>query len=284
MDSQPPPSARAASQPRITFVERTLGELDQVLAETLFGERIARSRGFLQTFDPRARLIATLLVLLAVGLSHHLAVIAALYALALGMAVVSAVPLGFFVKRVWLLLPFFTGVIALPALFLVPGPSLVALPWGLAITRTGATAALFLLLRVGTSVSWAALLVLTTPWNALLSALAALKVPDVLVLVLGMTYRYIYLLLQIVGEMLVSRKSRLVGRLDGSTERRLLAASLGTLLTRSLDLSGEVYLAMQSRGFRGVPRPLEHPHFRPRDWLCLAVTVVGVGLAVWLGR
>ncbi len=276
----PPTSPRL----RPTFVERTLAGLDRTLAETLSGEALAHRPGFLQSLDPRVKLVCVLLVLLTVSLSHSLAVIAAWYALALLLAALSAVPLGFFVRRVWLLLPFFTGLVALPAVFLVPGPVLASLPLGLVVTRTGALAALFLVLRVGTSVSWAALLVLTTPWNALLRSLAALKVPDVFVLVLGMTYRYIYLLIQIAGEMLVSRKSRVVGRLDAPAERRLLAASLGALLTHSLDLSGEVYLAMQSRGFRGVPRTLDRFHLRPRDWLCLAATLGMAVLAVWLGK
>ena len=51
----------------------------------------------------------------------------------------SAIPANFFIKRVWLALPFFTGMIILPALFIIPGPALVHLPLGLTITQTGAT-------------------------------------------------------------------------------------------------------------------------------------------------
>lgn len=284
MAVSPNSSAVRASRPHPTFIERTLAELDHVLTATLSGESTAHSQGFLQSLDPRAKLVCVLIVLVTVSVSHTLVVIGLWYALALGLAAVSAVPLGFFIKRVWLLLPFFTGVIAIPALFLVPGPPLLSLPLGLSVTQTGALSALFLLLRVGTSVSWTALLVLTTPWNVLLRSLASLKVPDVLVLILGMTYRYIYLLVQIAGEMLISRKSRLVGRLAGPAERRLLAASLGALLNRSLDLSGEVYLAMQSRGFRGVPRTLERFQMRFRDWLCLATLTAGAGIIFWLGK
>ena len=50
-------------------------------------------------------------------------------------------------------------------------------------------------------------------------------------------------------------KSRVVGRLSGSDQRRMVGASAGVLLGKSLHLSGEVYLAMQSRGFRGSRSP-----------------------------
>ena len=47
--------------------------------------------------------------------------------------------------------------------------------------------------------------------------------PDVFILILGMTYRYIYLLLHTANDMFLSRKSRMVGRLNGSEDRRMIA-------------------------------------------------------------
>ena len=61
---------------------------------------------------------------------------------------------------------------------------------------------------------------LTTPWADLLKSLQALRVPQVFVLVLSMTYRYIFLFLHTVNGMFEARKSRVVAR----TERRRAAA------------------------------------------------------------
>ena len=85
----------------------------------------------------------------------------------------------------------------------------------------------------------------------MLSALNILRVPDVFILILGMTYRYIYLLLRVANDMFLSRKSRMVGHMGTSDNQKMLAAISGTLLNKSLNMSSEVYLAMQSRGFRG---------------------------------
>ena len=175
--------------------------------------------------------------------------------------------------------------IALPALFITPGPALVAhLPLGVVITRTGLTTALFLLLRVGTSVSVAVLLVLTTPWNSLLKALGVLRIPAVVILILGMTYRYIHLLLHLTNDMFLSRKSRLLRRMTGPEERKLIAATSGTLLNKSLQVSSEVYLAMQSRGFRNYPRTLDTFKMRTVDWLTGMLVVITAAAAIWLGR
>ena len=266
------------------MIEHTLADISHTLEQSLFAEEIARQRGLLQSLDPRVKVVSMIALLIAVGLSRSIPVIVGLYFVALMLAWSSRVPMGFFIKRVWLFMPFFTGIIALPALFITPGPALVQLPLGLTITRTGALTALFLLLRVSTSVSLAILLVLTTPWNTVLKALGVLRVPDVFVLILGMTYRYIYLLLHSLNDMFLSRKSRVVGRLSGVEERRLIAASAGALLGKSLQLSGEVYLAMQSRGFRGYPRTMDTFKMKPLDWTCLAMMAIITAAAIWLGR
>jgi cobalt/nickel transport system permease protein len=204
--------------------------------------------------------------------------------LALGLAAISSVPLVFFIKRVWVFIPFFTGLVALPALFMTPGPALARLPFGIAITQTGLLTAIFLIFRVGTSVSFTVLLVLTTAWNNVLKSLGVLGVPDVLILTLGITYRYIHLLLHLSDELFLVRKSRIVKRMTGSEERHLLAATSGALLGKSLQISSEVYLSMVSRGFRNYPRTMEVFRMKLLDWISAAAVIIIAGIAIWLGR
>jgi cobalt/nickel transport system permease protein len=269
---------------RSGFIERTLADINHILEQSLFAEQIARQQGLLQKLDPRLKILATLLLLVSVNLSHNLIVIVALYLLTLVLARSSRVPLAFFIMRVWVLIPFFTGLVALPALFITPGIVLMRLPFGLVVTQSGCLTALFLLLRVGTSASMAVLLVLTTPWNNVLKALGILHIPAVVVLIFGMTFRYIHLLLNITNDMFLSRKSRLLRRMPGPEGRRLLAATVGTLLNKSLQVSGEVYLAMQSRGFRNYPRTLDTFQMKTTDWVAGMIVVIIAGAAIWYGR
>ncbi len=274
------------------FLEKTLGDLSGALEHSLFAEEMARQPGFLQALDPRTKLLGALALLLAVSLSHNLLVIVGLYLLTLPVAYASRVPMGMYLKRVWVFMPFFTGIVALPALFNVftPGAALVTLVDSasprlyLAITAPGVITAAFLLLRVGTSVSIAVLLILTTRWILLLKALHVLRLPQSFVLILGMTYRYIYVLLHTANDMFLARKSRVVGRLSSAEDRKWLAASVGTLLSKSYDLSDEVYLAMQSRGFRGEVRVLDTLAWRYRDGVWLVMFLTAAAMAVWLGR
>ena len=274
------------------FFERTLGDITGVLEQTLFAEEIARQDGLLQSLDPRAKVIGALALLIAISASHNLFVIVALYALTLPIAAASQVPMGFYFKRVWVFMPFFTGLVALPALFspFTPGAPLVTLidlaspRLYLAITLPGVVTAAFLLLRVGASVSVAVLVILTTRWATLLKALRVLRVPQAFVLILGMTFRYIYVLIHAANNMFLARKSRLVGRVSGAEERHWLTASLGTLFVKSYDLSDQVYLAMQSRGFRGEAQVIDALVWRGVDWLWLAAFLTIAAAAIWIGR
>ena len=256
-----------------SFIERTLVNINQTLEQSIFAEQIARKDGLLQRFDPRAKLIAILLLLIAVGSTHQLGVLGIFFTIVLLAAVLSKIPLWTFIKRVCLLVLVFTSLIALPALFLTPGQPLWTLGTVI-ITRSGVASAAFLLLRVTTSISLATLLILTTPWNDVLKAMGILHLPDVIVLILAMTYRYIHLLLHEANDMFTARKSRLLRPLPRARERELLGATGGVLLSKSLSLSSEVYLAMQSRGYHHYPRTLDDFLFHWWDIFLLSAALI----------
>jgi energy-coupling factor transporter transmembrane protein EcfT len=128
------------------------------------------------------------------------------------------------------------------------------------------------------------LLVLTTPWTHILKALRVLRFPVVAIVILGMTYRYIFLLIAAAREMFESRRSRIVGELEAGDRRRLAVATAGVLLGKTVQLSGDVYLAMQARGFRGEVHVLDEFQMSASDWFGLAA-FAGLGAAaLWMGR
>jgi energy-coupling factor transporter transmembrane protein EcfT len=201
------------------------------------------------------------------------------------LALVSHIPIRLLTAQVWLAVLAFTGAIALPAVFLTPGAAIWRIPlleWP--VTQQGLRSAGFLVMRAETAATLSALLILTTLWTRLLRALRYFRVPVVVVAILGMTYRYMFLFLATARDMFESRESRIVGVLEPADRRRLAAASAGVLLGKTLQVSGEVHMAMQARGFRGEIRLLDELQMRPHDWLRLAAFVGAATLAVWLGR
>ena len=276
---------RKPRRKRADFVEATLAGLLAATDQSLHAEELAARRGCLQRLDPRVNVLGLFALILAAALSHSLLVIAAIFAIALALALLSRVPLRTLATREWLPVLAFTGIIALPAIFLTPGPVIARVPllnWE--ITATGTRSALYLISRVETAATLALLLVLCTPWTQVLKALRSLGVPVVVTVMLGMTHRYIYLLLEGAHDLFQARRSRIVAPPDGAAKRRLATTSAGVLLGRSLHLSQEVFLAMQSRGFRGEVYTLDEFQMKARDWLALAGFLALAGLALWFGR
>ncbi len=283
-NSEPePPQQRGKF--RRGFVESTVKNLLETIEHAVFAEELARKRGFLQSLDPRVKVAGIGALIIAAASVHRLPVLAALFGLALLIARVARVPIPMLLTKIWLPALSFSGIVAVPAIFFTGGAPLFRLPvLGWPVTQQGLTTASLLILRVETAATFSALLVLTTEWMRVLRALRFFRVPVTAVVILGMTYRYVFLLLRTAHEMFESRQSRLVGTLEGHERRRLAAGSVGVLLSKSFQLTSEVHSAMRARGFEGEVYLLDELAIGANDWLQLGLFVSLAAAALVVGR
>lgn len=205
-----------------------------MIEDFIFSENYARTDGFLQKTDAKVKLLAALAAIVLVSISKNLFCIVSVYLLTIFFVYLSKIEIKFFILRTWLFIPLFSGIIALPSVFL---------------SLQGIDEFAVFVARVAASVSIAVLLTLTTKWNELLSTLRILRIPKIFVLILNLTYRYIFLLIKIAREMNLAKKSRTI-KIKRSEERKIIASNITTLLRKSYRMSEEVYLAMVSRGFK----------------------------------
>jgi cobalt ECF transporter T component CbiQ len=261
-----------------SYVERTIASLVAASERAAIAEQVAFSQGALQRVDPRVKVAGLFALIIVVAASRRLSVIAALFVAAAMLAAASHVRMRRLAVWVWLPVLFFTGAIALPAIFLTPGRALA-----FAITEQGLRTAAFLIGRAETASTLSALLVLTTPWPWVLKALRIFRCPMLVVAILSMTYRYIFVILQTALEMFEARQSRTVGVLPPSERRRLASSAAGVLLSKSVQMSGEVHQAMRSRGFRGEIHLLQDFRARSADWYWLAGFALLAAAALWYG-
>ena len=264
------------------FLERLLRGLLDVMEHAADAERLAAGPGLLQRLDPRIKTLGLLSLVVAAVIVKSLVALAGLFAFATALALASRITPRRLAGQVWTGVLLFTGVIAVPAIILVPGDAVAVVPlvdW--TISRQGLRSAAFLIGRAETAATFALLVILTTPWPRVLKALRSLGVPLVLVAILGMTHRYIFVLLESSVQLFEAKRSRLMGPLPGPERRRMAVASVVVLLEKSLHLATEVHLAMIARGYRGEVRLLDDGRTRAWDWLALAgllsVAVLAVG-------
>ncbi len=162
-------------------------------------------------------------------------------------------------------LPFI--LIALPTVFTKAGEPLFDLSLGL-FTLTGTVEGLeffaSVLIKSWASVTAAVVLTSTTPALQLLAALRALKIPQILVVVVMLMYRYLFVLVDETQRMLRSRAARSagVGRGSGGSvvwRARTAGGMAGSLFIRTMDRTERIYMAMLARGYDGTIRLRETP-------------------------
>lgn len=281
------PCSCVGKRKKANFADKTIAGSASLLRKTMFAEDTAAGGGLLQRIDPRVKIVSLVGLLIVASLVHHIPVLLVMYLATLALAVRSKLSVGFFVKRVWLFIPIFTGVIVLPAAFSFITHGHIVVPLGhwfghrVGLTSEGLWSAALIVTRVATSISLVVLLTLTTPWVELLAALRALRVPRMFILVTGMAYRYLFHLLDSVTDMYTARKSRMVGRdTDVVAGRAFVGASAGALFGKAHALSEEVYSAMIARGYNGNPRTINRFRLRVHDLFWVAGCVVAAALVM----
>lgn len=245
--------------------------------DSLFAQEYSVKDGFLQSLDPRIKIVSFAFLIISALLEKSIPVVFVLYLSSLFLACISKINLGFFLKRTWVFIPLFSLFIGLPALFsnFTPGPELFSFKFAgqiLIITLPGFLSFSLFVLRVATIVSFAVLLNITSRHFELLKVLRIFGVPQVFVMVLGVSYRYLYLFIEIIENTYLAIKSRVGAVRHYKKGQEIVGWNIAFLWMRSYKLSEDVYKAMLSRGYSGEPYLLDNFKAGLRDWLWLGFT------------
>lgn len=165
----------------------------------------------------------------------------------------------------------FVGLVLLGTLFRQGGE--VVWQWGVVrITTEGLTVLGSVGLKMLLSLSLLNILVLTTSVPTLLNALAALRLPPLLVAILASMYRYIAVM---INEFTSMRRAATSRNLLSSKrwQRLVLGNMIGSLFIRTYERGEQVHQAMLARGYTGLPPMVEIHLNRQHDYI--ALTLVG---------
>jgi cobalt/nickel transport system permease protein len=247
------------------------------------------------SLDARIKLILVIAFILTSALTPPGAwpVYVLLLALVLSAELLSDLGIFFYLKRALLALPFVLA--ALPILFTSDGQPLIYLPLGLAVTTDGLNRFLSISVKSWISVQAAILLATTTLFPDILMAMRALKLPRLMVAIIGLMWRYLFVIVDEVLRLLRARTARsgetgLSGHKSGGSvlwRAKVTGSMAGSLLLRSIERSDRIYNAMLSRGYDGEVRSLAHPSLRSADWvvlfslLALLASLLALGSLVW---
>ncbi len=245
-------------------------------------DRFAQGDSLVHHLDARAKLIAVLAYTVVLISFDRYAVVALvpMCVMPLAMMWVGGVPVWFALRRVVFLSPFIVMACVVSPLYDHSPQAAAFGPWQFAITGGWLTAA-DVALKFTLGVMALTALTSTTRFSSLLQGMRKLAVPKLLVVMLGLVYRYIFVLID--QAMRVRRARDFRGGARSPLRRKLAVAgsAIGSMFVRTLERADRVHLAMQGRGYRGEIRSLGPPRFSPADAGVLALVAGYLVLCRW---
>ncbi len=215
-----------------------------------------------------------------------------LLASVLSVVILSELGVGYVLKRALLALPFVLA--ALPVMFTLPGEPLLRMtigPWTPTISDQGLVRFLSIALKSWLSVQAAIVLAGTTPFPELLAAMRAVRIPRLLVAIIGLMWRYLFVLADEALRLMRARAARsghadVPGVRPGGTlawRAQVTGGMAGNLFLRSFDRAERIYAAMAARGYDGEVRLLPQPPVPVRQQLVLGMGLILLAMLVMLG-
>jgi cobalt/nickel transport system permease protein len=148
------------------------------------------------------------------------------------------------------------------------------IPQNVGITTNGIQVVSLVFLRVLNSVSFALLVVFTTPFPSFIKSLKMIGVPDTFLMIISLAYKYIFILSRTIEETYFAFKSRLSGNIKSSSIRKLIGGRIFFIFKRSMIIYQDTYHAMVSRGYRGKVVLHSQNHFTFKDVIVLMISVI----------
>jgi cobalt/nickel transport system permease protein len=237
-------------------------------------DRLSCQDSPIHRLDGRSKIIATLAYTACIVSlpANSVSILAPCLIGPFAILIIASIPLKFVIKQILIASPFI-AVVAAASLFY--RTEAVDIKFGTFSFQTteGIVRCFSILGKFVVTVTTLIALVATTRFDQLLTSMARLGMPKILVMQIGFLYRYIFLLIDKGHHVIMARSMRTLRRLPFKTELKVASAMISNLFISSVDSAVQITMAMQSRGFDGrLPGPAATP-MKGADYLFIIATL-----------
>jgi cobalt/nickel transport system permease protein len=233
--------------------------------------------------DPRSRIVMAVLYAFVVALTNRFPALLAACAFSFVLVGVSRLPILDLAKRIAVVNGFVLFFwIVVPVTY--PGEALFSLG-PLTVSREGVLVSARITLKSNAILLAFIALVATSSVATLGAALGRLGVPEKIVYLLLLNYRYIFVMEEEYHRLVRSATVRGFQPSTTLHTYRTFAYLVGMLFVRASERAERVYMAMVCRGFSGKFHSLQTFSFSGRDWIWLfsmTVMLVVIGGLEWV--
>ena len=266
----------------MSYIDKGIESFAGILKEGYTQWESASGKGFFYELDTRIKVVFWLFFILVVSLKKEILPELSIFFTVFVILLLSRVNLVTFYRKVFFLGFIFGFLISLPSSLnvithgevifpVITLPKaydfwLYHIPGVIGFTAEGLSVVSMLTLRVINSLSLSFLILYTTPFPEIIKALKVLKVPDAFLIIISLTYKYIFIFARIVADMHLAKKSRLAGALKSAEARDWIAGRIAFIFKKTQLKCDDVFKAMIGRGFSGEIKLYQYEKITGRDW------------------
>jgi len=283
---------------KTSFLEKGIHHLADIIKTGYVQGETAALDNFFQKIDARIKVLFLLAFVIIVSLKKDILsefLIGIFVAL---LVIISRLNLFSFYRRVLFLGFIFGFLISLPSACNVITRGEIILPilqlskpysfWiyripaEIGITREGMYGVAMLTLRVTNSLALSFFVLYTTTFPDIVKALKILRIADGFLMIITLSYKYIFIFARTVEDMHLAKKSRLAGQVSNAEARRWIAGRIAFIFKKTQLRCEEIFKAMLGRGFSEHVRIYGVGKLQPRDWAVSVVfSLMGI-LFLWI--
>jgi cobalt ECF transporter T component CbiQ len=249
----------------LSYIEKGIKSLSEMITSGFINVEQRTEKGLFRKLDARVKVLFLISFVVIISLKRNIfpEVIISLFTFLL--VAVSQIHIFRFYQKIIGLTFLFGFLVAFPSAFNVVTPGEMILPvvtlnqphdfWiyhipqQIGITRQGVDGVTMLCLRIMNSLTVSLLVIHTTSFHRFIKALQVFRVPGAFLLVITLSYKYIFIFAKTVENMYLARKSRQLGMVRNEEARIWVAGRMAHMFRKTMSRYDDVYRAMVARGF-----------------------------------
>jgi len=283
---------------KMPFIENGIHHLAEVIKTGYIQWEIASKKGFFQNIDARIKVLFLLFYVIIVSLKKDILPEVSIGAFVFILAIISRLNIFNLYKRVIFFGFIFGFLIALPSAFNVITRGEIIFPilhlsrpysfWfyripkEIGFTREGMFGVMILTSRVMNSLALSFFVLHTTPFSEIIRALKVLKVPDGFLMIVTLSYKYMFIFAKTVEDMHLAKKSRMAGQVNNAEARRWIAGRIACIFKKTMQRCEEIFKAMIGRGFSDNIKIYGVRKLNARDWVTGVILFLAGVLFLWM--
>jgi cobalt/nickel transport system permease protein len=280
---------------KFSFLDHTIQNSAKTVKSIYTQAKNAGGENFIRKINPNVKLLSLIYLVVMISIVSNISAqmiaagfIALLYLIA-GLNVLQLY------KKIFFLAFIFGFIVVLPAsLNVITSGKIIfnlmsfdkplhfwiyEIPQNIGFTTEGCHVVTLLFFRVLNSISFALLIVFTTPFPSLIKSFKILGVPDTFLMIISLAYKYIFILSKTIEETYFALRSRLISNIKNKNIRELVSGRIFFIFSRSRTNYENTYLAMVSRGYNGKIFLHSQKQLKLKDVIALLIIIAfGIGI------